>query len=327
MSRYLDFTTDRRPIDLQALLQGGFFSPETQGQIQGQGDVDRFGLDDFSRETGVQEGDLSRFFRDMQQQLQSDPMLLDQLNQVREQLGLPPLQNARQAGLQDPSSLMPEDLMALLVMWALQQENKRNGGGGGGGGGQSRGALPQTSFNNVRPANNNWGGGGSSGGGGGSTGGSSGASGSSSATGNGGSHPTAIPGGPVPDLPSNIGPAVPGQDGVPAGLHENAARGAKVVREVFGFDGTIGGLGERPGPSDHPHGNAIDVMTLSNMQQGQQIADFMVKHAQELGVKYVIFNQMIASPRDNWAWRPMEDRGSPTANHMDHVHISFNGPE
>ena len=121
----------------------------------------------------------------------------------------------------------------------------------------------------------------------------------------------------------NVGRVVPGRNGVPAGLRPNAARGAAIVRDRFGFTGTIGGLGHRSGPSDHPHGNAIDVMTNSNRTQGRQIAEYFRQNHDQLGVKYVIFEQRIASSRNNWAWRPMADRGSPTANHMDHPHISF----
>ena len=40
----------------------------------------------------------------------------------------------------------------------------------------------------------------------------------------------------------------------------------------------------------------------------------------EFGVMYVIWRQRY---NDGRGWDPMEDRGSITANHYDHVHISF----
>lgn len=135
-----------------------------------------------------------------------------------------------------------------------------------------------------------------------------------------GSTPT-LPAQGVPDL----GDVTAGKNGVPSGLNDNAARGAAAVRQVFGFDGTIGGLGQRPYKSDHPHGNAIDVMTNDDMELGQQVADYFVSNADKLGVKYVIFAQHIASAKGGWKWRKMEDRGSRTANHFDHPHISFVG--
>ncbi|MCV7097646.1 hypothetical protein H7H99_21600, partial [Mycobacterium kubicae] len=39
-----------------------------------------------------------------------------------------------------------------------------------------------------------------------------------------------------------------------------------------------------------------------------------------LGVTYVIWQQRY---NDGNGWSTMENRGSPTANHMDHVHVSF----
>jgi hypothetical protein len=112
------------------------------------------------------------------------------------------------------------------------------------------------------------------------------------------------------------------ETGIPNGLRPNAAAGARLVREM-GFRGEIGGIGHRSGPSDHPHGNAIDVMTHNNTQQGREIAERFRREARQRGVKYVIYQQQIASPRTGWQWQRMPNRGSPTANHMDHVHVSF----
>jgi hypothetical protein len=231
--------------------------------------------------------------------------------------------------------LSPEDLLMLLAMMKpeiFQSLMDAMGQTGFNAKGQQNagGATPQDSFRapaapRAQPVSSGGGSSGGSSGGGGTTGHTSGdghVHGSSS-PGTGGANPsgtTTAPSGPVPDL----GNVVPGQDGVPSGLRPNAARGAAVARKVFNFDGTIGGVGSRPGPSDHPSGNAIDLMTNSNTQLGNSMKDYYVQHAQELGVKYVIFQQRIYSPSNGWRGAPMEDRGSPTANHMDHVHISFN---
>ncbi len=327
----VDFLSDpRQRLDWMALLEGGFFGadmPGLPGGVPGVAPSEQRALESFLREQGLDGEDFAPQLRDLQADLVEDPKLLEQFNQIRQQLGLDAVDNPSQLGLQDPSSLMGEDLVALMVMWALQQSNQNNNRGG-----QMHPGLPQQRFSNVQPSSwspSSGGGGGSSGGGGGggtSHAGHSHGGGSSSATGHGNPAPTAVPGGPVPDT-ADLGPVTPGQNGVPAGLNENAARGAAQVREVFGFDGTIGGVGQRSNKSDHPHGNAIDVMTNDNMQQGQDIADFFRAHHDELGVKYVIFNQRIASPRTGWQWEAMEDRGSPTANHLDHPHISFHGPE
>jgi hypothetical protein len=49
------------------------------------------------------------------------------------------------------------------------------------------------------------------------------------------------------------------------------------------------------------------------------VANFLIAHWDDLGMKYVIWQQAILQSKDG-QWEPMADRGSPTANHMDHVH-------
>jgi hypothetical protein len=53
---------------------------------------------------------------------------------------------------------------------------------------------------------------------------------------------------------------------------------------------------------------------------GDRVADFTLAHLAEHGVTYVIWRQRINLGD---AWDPMEDRGSITQNHYDHVHVSF----
>ncbi|MFV0452470.1 MAG: SH3 domain-containing protein [Propioniciclava sp.] len=80
--------------------------------------------------------------------------------------------------------------------------------------------------------------------------------------------------------------------------------------------------------SDHPNGRAVDVMipnykASSMADYGWTIAKHFQKNASTYGVKYIIFRQKIwnAAYPDR-GWRSMENRGSDTANHYDHVHIS-----
>ncbi|CAM3767522.1 hypothetical protein [Smaragdicoccus niigatensis] len=79
--------------------------------------------------------------------------------------------------------------------------------------------------------------------------------------------------------------------------------------------------GFRAGDQDHGTGTAIDCM-ISDEVAGEALAEFILAHGAEFNVKYVIYKQRIRYPGGDW--QPMEDRGSPTANHMDHVHVSFN---
>lgn len=85
---------------------------------------------------------------------------------------------------------------------------------------------------------------------------------------------------------------------------------------------TVGGYRESAiDPNGHPAGLAADFMTST--PQGEALAAYAQKRARELGVDYIIWRQHIWSvDRADEGWRLMEDRGSPTQNHMDHVHIN-----
>ncbi len=63
-------------------------------------------------------------------------------------------------------------------------------------------------------------------------------------------------------------------------------------------------------------------MTYDNVAVGNRIAaDFTTgAAARRFGTKYAIWRQRI---NNGSGWRQMEDRGSPTASHMDHPHISL----
>ena len=108
----------------------------------------------------------------------------------------------------------------------------------------------------------------------------------------------------------------------PVEPHVQAA--AELLGGMFGVD-SIGGwrAGNTYDYAGHPAGLAIDVMT-NDQDHGQQIADYALEHAADLGILYVIWWQQIWSPeRADEGWRDMADRGSVSANHKDHVHISF----
>jgi hypothetical protein len=69
----------------------------------------------------------------------------------------------------------------------------------------------------------------------------------------------------------------------------------------------------------HGQGRALDCM-ISDSTVGWEIARWVRTHAKELGAMEVICRQDIWTvQRSSDRWRSMSDRGSPTANHMDHV--------
>lgn len=65
---------------------------------------------------------------------------------------------------------------------------------------------------------------------------------------------------------------------------------------------------------------ALDVFQLREL--GDKFADFALGDTAHR-LDYVIWRQRI-NTRDGRGWRMMEDRGSITQNHYDHVHVSFN---
>jgi uncharacterized protein YgiM (DUF1202 family) len=98
------------------------------------------------------------------------------------------------------------------------------------------------------------------------------------------------------------------------------------VRENFPQIVTIGGW--RSGSaysSDHPNGRAIDIMIPSykkNKALGDKIADWVIKNGNRLHVTYQIWYQRNYR-MSRGSWTKMENRGSDTQNHKDHVHVSF----
>jgi len=99
-----------------------------------------------------------------------------------------------------------------------------------------------------------------------------------------------------------------------------------VVSNVAGAAGiTLGGTrASATDPHGHPSGLALDYMVLSDSALGDAIVQYHRDHWAELGVEYLIWQQRYLGSPDG-AWEPMSDRGSPTANHMDHVHVNYVG--
>jgi hypothetical protein len=82
---------------------------------------------------------------------------------------------------------------------------------------------------------------------------------------------------------------------------------------------------------EHPLGRACDFMLstggvmppTSGVQRGYAIASWAQANASRLGIMYIIYRQRIWDIRmASSGWVAMADRGSITANHYDHVHIS-----
>lgn len=151
------------------------------------------------------------------------------------------------------------------------------------------------------------------GGAGSGTGGSGGGWWSNLPIGAGGAAQSAIPGlpGNAASLPAGLAPS--------KGLTPNAEKLNRLVSASFPKVQSIGGWRPPDGFNEHSSGEALDVMVPNgDMAYGDQINQWMLQNASSLGIQYTLWRQRQWNPDGTSS--PMEDRGSPTQNHMDHVH-------
>jgi hypothetical protein len=106
---------------------------------------------------------------------------------------------------------------------------------------------------------------------------------------------------------------------VESGLTSNAVYVYRSVCHAFPQITSYGGWDAH---GEHASGRALDIMT-SDKALGDQIAAYLQSHSAELHLYDVIWWDQIWTPeRASEGWRAYGDHGSPTANHMDHVHVS-----
>ncbi|MCX4097694.1 M23 family metallopeptidase [Nocardia sp. alder85J] len=114
-------------------------------------------------------------------------------------------------------------------------------------------------------------------------------------------------------------------------LQVDTIRLVRLLHEHFPQIRTIYGWRAADPYPDHPSGRAADFMLPTppgwdsddGKALGEQIADYVMSHADELHVVYAIFRQVYRPAHGTP--NTMEDRGSPTENHMDHVHVTVEG--
>ncbi|HEY5979650.1 MAG TPA: hypothetical protein VIT41_08440 [Microlunatus sp.] len=108
--------------------------------------------------------------------------------------------------------------------------------------------------------------------------------------------------------------------GIESGLVSN---GVKVYRAMCAAFPQVTSYGGRRGSNDlHGSGQAVDAM-ISDSAAGWRLANWLRANAGKLGVSEIIYAQKIWTvQRSGEGWRGMSDRGSSTANHYDHVHVS-----
>jgi len=112
--------------------------------------------------------------------------------------------------------------------------------------------------------------------------------------------------------------------GVESGLTQDAIRVHRAICARFPQVTAYHGVRADSLPY-HPSGRALDAM-ISDSTIGWQIANYVRANASRLGASEVIYSQRIWTvQRSSEGWRFMSDRGSATANHYDHVHVTVYG--
>jgi Transglycosylase-like domain len=115
------------------------------------------------------------------------------------------------------------------------------------------------------------------------------------------------------------------KDGGPidtAGAQVDTIAVGEVAQKLFGID-TEYMYRSPDGYNEHASGEAVDLMVGSNTQLGNSMKDYFLTNAANFGVEYALWQQRQWNPDGTSS--PMEDRGSPTQNHMDHVHVRTQG--
>jgi hypothetical protein len=96
------------------------------------------------------------------------------------------------------------------------------------------------------------------------------------------------------------------------------------------------GSGWRTGSTEHQSGRAVDIMITSKINQrptsdektaALRLVDVLVTHGKTLGIQWVLFSRdgevTWSYNLDRGSWKKMGDRGSVSANHVDHIHVYF----
>jgi hypothetical protein len=112
-----------------------------------------------------------------------------------------------------------------------------------------------------------------------------------------------------------------------AAVEKNLRKGTvfiyRSVCDLFSAVNSFGGW-RAGGMQFHKNGRALDIMITQGKESalGWRIAKYLIAHASVFKIDHVIFEQKIWTPSSP-TWTKMANRGSATANHMDHVHVAI----
>lgn len=121
-----------------------------------------------------------------------------------------------------------------------------------------------------------------------------------------------------PDPGPNLGGTCTNGSSVASGVDSDIV---KIHQIVCANWPSIGTYGTFRNDGTHGQGRAVDIMISGSV--GWEVAEFLRANYSALGIEYIIYSQKIWSvERGGEGWRSMSDRGSTTANHYDHVHVT-----
>ncbi|URG17392.1 tape measure protein [Rhodococcus phage Mbo2] len=120
--------------------------------------------------------------------------------------------------------------------------------------------------------------------------------------------------------PVDLNAAPWGGGGGESNLKPAAILARRNIHKYWPEIGTIGGYRAQDAYPDHPSGLALDIMTGDPI--GTEVNDWLHAQKDALALNYTIWKQFYKPA--GGGGNLMEDRGSPTQNHYDHVHALFN---
>lgn len=97
------------------------------------------------------------------------------------------------------------------------------------------------------------------------------------------------------------------------------------------------GSGWRTGSKEHNSGRAIDIIVTENTgrrpsnaehEAAMLLVDWLIANGRALGIQWILYstdgkNRTRSYNMDRGSWNNLADRGSISANHIDHIHVYF----
>ncbi|MGC4964239.1 tape measure protein [Gordonia sp. DT101] len=113
-----------------------------------------------------------------------------------------------------------------------------------------------------------------------------------------------------------------------ANLKAPAILARRLIKKFWNQIREIGGYRASDPYPDHPSGRALDIMipeygSKNGVALGTAIRDWLHANKNTLGLNYLIWRQNYEPGTAGGSGNKMEDRGSDTQNHYDHIHALF----